>query len=45
MKLNFNGLLNVLPDAVTGWINVFIVIAAIIVTVVILNKVTSKKED
>ena len=45
MKLNFNALLNVLPDAMTGWLNVFIVIAVIVVTVMVLNKVTSNKGE
>jgi len=42
MKLNFNALMNILPQAMMGWVNVFIVIAVIVVMVSILNKVSGK---
>lgn len=42
MKLNYAALMNVLPDALTGWLNVFIVIAVIVIMVSVLNKVTNK---
>ena len=45
MNLNFNALLKVLPDAMMGWVNVFIVIAVIVITVSVLNKVTSDKDE
>lgn len=45
MNLNFNALLNVLPEAMMGWVNVFIVIAVIVVTVTVLNKVTADKDE
>ena len=44
MNLNFDALLSVLPSAMSGWLNVFIVIAVIVVTVSVLNKVTSSDE-
>ena len=43
MNLNFDALMKVLPDAMMGWCNVFIVIAVIVVVVMILNKMTSGK--
>jgi len=43
MNLNYNALMKVLPDAMSGWLNVFIVIAVIVVVVSILNKATTKK--
>ena len=44
MNLNVNALMGVLPEAVTGWLSVFVVIAAIVVVVNVLNKVTKDKE-
>lgn len=41
MKLNYEALLKVLPDAMMGWVNVFIVIAAIVIVVSIMNKISS----
>lgn len=38
MNLNINGFLEIIPDALTGWVNVFAVTLVIVAVIAILNK-------
>lgn len=41
-NLRVDALIDVLPTALTGWLSVFVVIIAIVLVVMILNKLSSK---
>lgn len=38
-KLNIEGFLNIIPDALVGWANVFAVILIVVAVIALLNKI------
>ena len=45
MNINFEGFLDTLPIMAKGMAGIFIVTAVIVLTILILNKITSKKDN
>ena len=43
MKMNLMAMVEYIPEALIGWLCVFVVTAVVIASIWVLNKVTSKK--